>query len=64
MQMIESTGALQRLQNHLDVYRCLERYVSVRGEAYPGEAVTIGIHIRCLSKSISLHQTTPAGQRR
>lgn len=56
MRRMETGDALARLQSHLDIYRSLERYVSDRGEAYPGEASTIQIHIRCLSRSILLQR--------
>lgn len=52
----ETGDAVARLQSHLDIYKSLERYVSDRGEAYPGEASTIQTHIRCLSRSILLQR--------
>jgi len=60
VKQIDTRCALARLQSHLDIYRSLERQVSDRGEAYPGEAHTIQTHIRCLSKSILLQQEMPA----
>lgn len=63
MRRVETGDALTRLQSHLDIYRSLERYVSDRGEAYPGEVTTIQTHIRCLSRSILLQrETRPDGR--
>lgn len=61
MNQFDTRTGLARLQSHLEIYRFLERQVSDRGEAYPGEATTIRTHIRCLSKAIDLQQEALAG---